>query len=160
MIDMIDWINPEGERFHNNLSKPLPLVGPPGKKTIPTRYFFNHDLEYLRHGNEEKKYALSVTKIKAARYKQEGIEELIPYIGSPSIHKYDRNVELVEKKYGYEYLKEIVVHRVDQMEYMFVEAVFPRLNQNDIEDFYLLKIQNKIHNIYGVDEFDLINAFN
>nr|GFC60204.1 hypothetical protein CTI12_AA475510 [Tanacetum cinerariifolium] len=63
-----------------------------------------------------------------------------------------------EKKYGYEYLKEIVVHRVDQMEYMFVEAVFPRLNQNDIEDFYLLKIQNKIHNIYGVDEFDLINA--
>ncbi|GKE85594.1 hypothetical protein Tco_1559336, partial [Tanacetum coccineum] len=32
------------------------------------------------------------------------------------------------------------------------------LNLNDIEDLYLLKIQDKIHSIDGVDEFDLINA--
>ncbi|GJY01689.1 hypothetical protein Tco_0359841 [Tanacetum coccineum] len=38
------------------------------------------------------------------------------------------------------------------------EADFPYLNQNNIEDLYLLKIQNKIYNINGVDEFDLINA--
>ncbi|GJT10291.1 hypothetical protein Tco_0857333 [Tanacetum coccineum] len=38
------------------------------------------------------------------------------------------------------------------------KADFPYLNQNDIEDLYLLKIQNKIHNINGVDEFDLINS--
>ncbi|GKD69541.1 hypothetical protein Tco_1323631 [Tanacetum coccineum] len=64
----------------------------------------------------------------------------------------------VNKKYGYAYLEEIVVKRTDEKEYMFAEADFPYLNQNDIEDLYLLKIQNKIHNINGVDEFDLINA--
>ncbi|GJS84827.1 hypothetical protein Tco_0751368 [Tanacetum coccineum] len=94
ITDKIDWTNPERSSFHNDLSKPLPLVGPPSRKTIPTRYLFNHDLEYLRHGNEEKKYALLVTKVKAARYEQEGIEELIPHLLSPSIHKYDINAEL------------------------------------------------------------------
>nr|GEY07632.1 hypothetical protein [Tanacetum cinerariifolium] len=67
-------------RFHDDLSKPLPLVGPPGRKTIPTSYFFNHDLEYLRYGNEEKMYALLVTKINAVRYEQEGIKEMIMYL--------------------------------------------------------------------------------
>nr|GEV49507.1 hypothetical protein [Tanacetum cinerariifolium] len=94
LTDIIDWTNLEGERFHNDLRKPLPLTGPPGRKSILTKYFFNNDLEYLRHGNEEKKYALSVTKIKNARYKQEGIEELIPYLWSPSIYTYKRNDEL------------------------------------------------------------------
>ncbi|GJS54697.1 RNA-directed DNA polymerase, eukaryota, reverse transcriptase zinc-binding domain protein [Tanacetum coccineum] len=71
--DKITKANLKGERFHNDLSKPLPLTGPPGRKSILTRYFFNNDLEYLRRGNEEKKYALSMIKIKAAIYKQEGI---------------------------------------------------------------------------------------
>ncbi|GJS49998.1 hypothetical protein Tco_0600119 [Tanacetum coccineum] len=132
LIDRIDWTNPEGDRFHNDLSKPLPLTGPPGRKSIPTRYFFKNDLECLRHRNEEKKYALSVTKIKAARYEQEGIEEFIPRLWSPSIYKYNKNAEL--------------------------ESDFTKLNQNDIEDMYLLKIKGKIHHIDDVDEVDLINA--
>ncbi|GKA67551.1 hypothetical protein Tco_0767468 [Tanacetum coccineum] len=113
MTDKMDWTNPEGERFHNDMSKPLPLV-----VTL---------LEV---------YALSVTKIKAARYEQEGIEQLIPHLWSPNIYKYNRNAELVEKNYGYGYLKEIVVKIADHKEYTF----------------------DKIHNINGVDEFDLINA--
>ncbi|GKA10852.1 hypothetical protein Tco_0690285 [Tanacetum coccineum] len=64
----------------------------------------------------------------------------------------------VDKQYGYAYLEEIVVKRTSQKEYMFAEADFLYLNQNDIENLYMLKIQNKIHNINGVDEFDLINA--
>ncbi|GKC07147.1 hypothetical protein Tco_0998757 [Tanacetum coccineum] len=46
----------------------------------------------------------------------------------------------------------------NEKEYMFAEADFPNLNQNDIEDLFLLKIQNKIRNIKGVEEYDLINA--
>ncbi|GJR08437.1 hypothetical protein Tco_0791089 [Tanacetum coccineum] len=80
LTDKIDWTNPIGNRFHDDLSQPLPLVGPPGRKKIPISYFFNHDLEYLKYGNEEKKYALSVSKIKAARYEDEGIKEMIPYL--------------------------------------------------------------------------------
>ncbi|GJY10720.1 hypothetical protein Tco_0378905 [Tanacetum coccineum] len=67
LTDKIDLANPEGNRFHDDLSKPLPLVGPP-------------------------------------------------------------------------------------------EDDFPNLNQNDIEDLYMLKIQNKIHNVKGIEEFHLINA--
>ncbi|GKC21993.1 hypothetical protein Tco_1024143 [Tanacetum coccineum] len=52
--NMFDWKNPEGDRFHTYLSKPLPPEGPPSRKTIPTRYFFNKYLEYLMHGNEER----------------------------------------------------------------------------------------------------------
>ncbi|GKC13578.1 hypothetical protein Tco_1010360, partial [Tanacetum coccineum] len=70
----------EGIIFHDDLSKLLPLEGPPGRKTIPIRYFFNKDLEYLMHGNKEKKYALSLSKVKAARYEHEGIEEMIPHL--------------------------------------------------------------------------------
>ncbi|GKA34828.1 hypothetical protein Tco_0721257, partial [Tanacetum coccineum] len=132
-------------------SKPLPLTGPPGRKSIPTRYFFKNDLECLRHRNEEKKYALSVTKIKVARYEQEGIEEFIPRLWSPSIYKYNKN-------YGYGYLEEIVVKRAYKKEYTFAESDFTKLNQNDIEDMYLLKIKDKIHYIDDVDEVDLINA--
>ncbi|GJS64947.1 putative reverse transcriptase domain-containing protein [Tanacetum coccineum] len=62
------------------------VLGPPGRNTIPPRYFFNNDLEYLKHGNTDKKYALSLSKVKAARYEQEGIEEIIPYLWSSSIH--------------------------------------------------------------------------
>ncbi|GJV37860.1 zinc knuckle CX2CX4HX4C containing protein [Tanacetum coccineum] len=119
MKNKIDWKNPKANRFHDDLSKLLPLEGPPGRKTIPIRYFFNNELEYLMHGNPKKKYELLLSKVKAARYEQERIEEMIPYLWSSSIQK---------------------------------------LNQNDIKDLYLLKIQDKIHNIDGVDEYDLINA--
>ncbi|GKB94112.1 hypothetical protein Tco_0980249 [Tanacetum coccineum] len=145
LTNKIDWANPEGHRSHADLSKPLPLVGPPGRKTIPISYFFNRD--YLKYGNVEKKYDLSVTKIKAARYEQEGIEEMILV----------QSIK-VNKKCGYAYLEEIVVKRIGEKEYMFAEADFLHLNQNDIEDLFLLKIQNMIHNINGVNEFDLINA--
>ncbi|GJX42558.1 hypothetical protein Tco_0257548 [Tanacetum coccineum] len=80
ITDKIDWVNPEGNTFHNDLSKPLPLEGPPVEKTIPTRYFFNNDLEYLNHGNKQKNYALLLSKIKATRYEEEGIEERISYL--------------------------------------------------------------------------------
>ncbi|GJR22992.1 hypothetical protein Tco_0971519 [Tanacetum coccineum] len=80
MPDKIDWANPKGDRFHTYLSKPLPLEGPSGRKIIPTRYFFNKDLEYLKHGNQKNKYALSLSKLKAARYEKEGIEEMIPHL--------------------------------------------------------------------------------
>ncbi|GJU92906.1 putative ribonuclease H-like domain-containing protein [Tanacetum coccineum] len=73
----IDWANLEGDRCPYDLSKPLPLQGPLGRTTIPLDFFFNKDLEYLKTGNTEKNYASSLTKSKAARYKLEGLEEMI-----------------------------------------------------------------------------------
>ncbi|GJW25632.1 hypothetical protein Tco_0039443 [Tanacetum coccineum] len=47
-------------RYRNNL-EPLPLEGPPGRRTLPSRYLFNRDLGYLMHKNKEEKYASSWT---------------------------------------------------------------------------------------------------
>ncbi|GJX40201.1 hypothetical protein Tco_0255191 [Tanacetum coccineum] len=119
LTEQIDWVNPEGGRY----------------------------LEYLKTGIKEKKYAMSLTKSKAARYELKGLEEMIPKLWNSSKVKYDLNVAL-----------EIVVRRADQKEYIFNEADFPRLQLNDIEDMYLLYSQNKLHHLTGDVQSHLVNA--
>ncbi|GKF56796.1 hypothetical protein Tco_0170333, partial [Tanacetum coccineum] len=45
-----------------NVSKPLPLGGPPGQVTIQSDFFFNKDFEYLRYGRKSGKPELSISK--------------------------------------------------------------------------------------------------
>ncbi|GKD85092.1 hypothetical protein Tco_1356246, partial [Tanacetum coccineum] len=54
----VDLMNPECNRVMHDVSKPLPLGGPPGQVTIQTQYFFNKDLEYLVSGDKERRNAL------------------------------------------------------------------------------------------------------
>nr|GEU73496.1 hypothetical protein [Tanacetum cinerariifolium] len=62
----------------HNVSKPLPLGGPPGKVTIQSDFFFNKDLEYLRYGSKGSRLALSISKMKAAYYSNVGLEQIVP----------------------------------------------------------------------------------
>ncbi|GJX83315.1 hypothetical protein Tco_0332796 [Tanacetum coccineum] len=68
ITDQIDWANPEGDQVRIDISKPLPLSGPPGHVTIQTQFFFNKDLDYLRYGSKGSIQALLISKMKAARY--------------------------------------------------------------------------------------------
>ncbi|GJW78744.1 hypothetical protein Tco_0140426 [Tanacetum coccineum] len=61
-----------------NISRPLPLGGPPGQVTIQTEFFFNRDLDYLRFGSKGDRLALSITKMKAAYYPDVGLEQMVP----------------------------------------------------------------------------------
>ncbi|GKB49240.1 hypothetical protein Tco_0899993, partial [Tanacetum coccineum] len=61
-----------------NVSRPLPLGGPPGQVTIQTEFFFNRDLDYLRFGSKGDRLALSITKMKAAYYPDVGLEQMVP----------------------------------------------------------------------------------
>ncbi|GJS45880.1 hypothetical protein Tco_0596001 [Tanacetum coccineum] len=61
-----------------NVSRPLPLGGPPGQVTIQTEFFFNKDLEYLRFGHKGDRLAVSITKMKAASYPDVGLEQMVP----------------------------------------------------------------------------------
>ncbi|GJT60388.1 hypothetical protein Tco_1003921 [Tanacetum coccineum] len=70
--DQQDWDNPEGDRCPFDLSKPLPLVESQGRKIVPSQYFFNNDLEYLRGGSTDRNYTTSITKTKAAKYDLKG----------------------------------------------------------------------------------------
>nr|GEV86373.1 hypothetical protein [Tanacetum cinerariifolium] len=62
----------------HNVSKPLPLGGPPGHVTIQSDFFFNKDLEYLRYGSKGSIPVLSILKIKATYYPDAGLEQMVP----------------------------------------------------------------------------------
>nr|GEV89712.1 hypothetical protein [Tanacetum cinerariifolium] len=78
--DQLDWVNPEGQQYPDNLLQPLPLI-PDNRRhrVIPFAHFINNYLEYLRGGASSRKYTTSVTKTKAADYGHiKWIEDLVP----------------------------------------------------------------------------------
>nr|GEW35877.1 hypothetical protein [Tanacetum cinerariifolium] len=78
VTNQLDWNNPEGHEYPFDLSKPLPLIEVQGCQVVPTDYFFNNDLEYLKGGCSSRKYTTSTTKTKAAKYDNiEGIEDMV-----------------------------------------------------------------------------------
>nr|GEW18144.1 hypothetical protein [Tanacetum cinerariifolium] len=65
---------------------------------------------------------------------------------------------MIDNQLGYRYLKEIIVKREDLKEYSFREADFSRINLNDIEDLFLLNVQQKICNLSGDEIVHLVNV--
>ncbi|GJU86748.1 hypothetical protein Tco_1294294 [Tanacetum coccineum] len=92
LTDQINLMNPKGNRVVHDISKLLPLRGPPGQVTIQTQYLFNKDLEYLVSGDKERRNALSISKLKAAYYPNFRLEELVPSLWIKSEHNYDISV--------------------------------------------------------------------
>ncbi|GJX91613.1 hypothetical protein Tco_0344939 [Tanacetum coccineum] len=140
---LIDWTNPEGDRCPYDLSKPLPLQGPSGYLTIPVDFFFNNDLEYLKIGNSERKYIVSITKTKAVRKSRHDVYSTMKILSVIRVK--------VNKQFGYGCLEKIVVRRADQQEYTFKEGDVLKLHLNDIEDMLLLRVKLKLFNLPGDD---------
>nr|GEW15366.1 hypothetical protein [Tanacetum cinerariifolium] len=63
-------------------------------------------------------------------------------------------------KYGYTYLKEIVLRITDYKEYKISKADFKNLHPNDFKDLYLLNIQVKLNHLSGADKVHLPTAVN
>ncbi|GJY80590.1 hypothetical protein Tco_0493341, partial [Tanacetum coccineum] len=193
-FNLADLVNPEGHQILRNIYEPLPLGGPPGQVTIQPQFFFNKDLEYLLTGDKERKTALSISKLKAARYLDFGLEELVPSLWVESKIDYDisaaygithwwfrRNQFYINKhsepsdreavrsqmrilsvirvktfeKYGYNYLREIILRRAD---YKISEKDFKNLHLNNFEDLYLLNIQDKLNHLSKSDKIHLHTA--
>nr|GEW35127.1 hypothetical protein [Tanacetum cinerariifolium] len=93
LTDKLDLNNPEGDRYHFDLSKPLPLQGRLGHLTIAIDYFLNNDLEYLKNSDLEKTYTTSIMKTKAAWYEIVGIEDMTLVLWSTIKHVYDKDSE-------------------------------------------------------------------
>ncbi|GJR62468.1 hypothetical protein Tco_1504630 [Tanacetum coccineum] len=60
-------------------------------------------------------------------------------------------------RYGYTYLKEIVLRIAGYKEYKISESDFKNLHSNDFKDLYLLHLQGKLNHLSGSD---LLNAVN
>ncbi|GJX07008.1 hypothetical protein Tco_0194940 [Tanacetum coccineum] len=66
----------------------------------------------------------------------------------------------VYKKYGYNYLREIILRRADYKEYKISEKDFKNLHPNDFEDLFLLNIQEKLNHLPKIDKTCLHTAVN
>ncbi|GJZ75706.1 hypothetical protein Tco_0640171 [Tanacetum coccineum] len=100
LFDQLDWNKPERDRCPFDLSKPLLLKGRPSNLIVASEYFFNNDLEYLKSSDPKKKYTMSITKTKAARYELVGIEDMIPNLWSVTKVGYDKDVVHGIKHWG------------------------------------------------------------
>nr|GEY49329.1 putative reverse transcriptase domain-containing protein [Tanacetum cinerariifolium] len=172
--DKLDWNNPEGDRYPFDLSKPLPLQGPPGHRTVAADYFFNNDLVYLKTSDPEVTYTSSITKTMAARYEIKRIKDMVLALRSTIKHAYHKDAKKgikhwvkdvncgidlsVKKLHGYGHLEEIMVKRSDQQLYKFKEGDFVDLHLNDIEDMLLLAVQHKLFHLDGSVIVDFIVA--
>ncbi|GJR51012.1 hypothetical protein Tco_1401533 [Tanacetum coccineum] len=151
LTNKVDLSNPEGHQILRNIYEPLPLGGPPGQVTIQPQFFFNKDLDYLLTGDKERKIALSISKLKAARYLDFGLEELVPSLWVESEREYD-----ISAVYGITHWwfrrKEFYInkHKKD----------FKNLHPNDFKDLFLLNIQEKLNHLPKTDKTSLHTAVN
>nr|GEV36505.1 hypothetical protein [Tanacetum cinerariifolium] len=143
--------------------KPVSLIRDHrGRQIIPQDFFINNELDYLKGGDLSRRYSTSVTKTKAATYEIKWIEDLGPkrqhfygFVANMSSSKdvYSRKRIItvtrltIMKKYDYNHLEEIQVHREDKKLYKFREGGFPRLRLQGIEDMLLPLVQKKLTNL-------------
>nr|GEX46386.1 hypothetical protein [Tanacetum cinerariifolium] len=113
-----------------------------GLKRLKVHY--NNDVELKYHVSQlkaavlsesytEEKYTTSITKIYVARYYKEGIKDRIPERWSKEVRRC--------------YFEALNVRRSDEKEYEFSYADLSRPSVNDVEDMYLLQVQDKLHHL-------------
>ncbi|GJS00612.1 hypothetical protein Tco_0317120 [Tanacetum coccineum] len=145
----INWANPEGDQVRINVSRSLPLGGPPGPHCSFSRW-------------------------KAARYTDLDFETtcaraemwVLMRHDSPSRRKEVRNhmgiLSVVRIKaysrYGYDYLSEIVLWRADFQEFKIAEKDFKNMYPSDFEDLNLLLLQGHLDHLSGSDKRMLSTA--
>ncbi|GJZ65367.1 hypothetical protein Tco_0622063 [Tanacetum coccineum] len=152
LTDQIDWANPEGDQVRIDISRPLPLSGPPGHVTIQTQFFFNKDLDYLRYGSKGCEHALSISKMKAARYHEFRFELLVPeHMWIDDVYTYDISASYGishwwfnrQKFYSDRHTADLSrkAVRTHMRILSVVEKDFKKLYPSDFEDLNLLLLQ-------------------
>nr|GEW15528.1 reverse transcriptase domain-containing protein [Tanacetum cinerariifolium] len=96
-----------------------------------------------------------------------GPEELVPSLLIESEREYDISAAhgishclKTISRYGYTYLKEIVLRRADYNEYKISKFVFKNLHPIDFEYMYSLHLQGKLNHLSESDKFNMFNAVN
>nr|GEW57929.1 reverse transcriptase domain-containing protein [Tanacetum cinerariifolium] len=125
LTDQVDLVNPEGHWLVPDVSKLLPLGGPPGQFKQKDFYITRHNAPSDRSAVRSHIWILSVISIKTF------------------------------ERYSYTFLREIVIRRADYNEYKISEADFKNLYPNDFEDLYLLHLQGKLNHLPGSDKTKL-----
>ncbi|GKA14251.1 hypothetical protein Tco_0693897 [Tanacetum coccineum] len=124
----IDLVNPKGHRIIPDISNPFPLGGPPAYGI--THWWFNRKQFYINKHSEPSD--------------RDAVRSHMRILSVISIKTYER--------YGYNYLREIVLRRADYNEYKISEKDFKSLHHNDFEDLNILHIQGKLDHLPKQDK--------
>ncbi|GJX51235.1 hypothetical protein Tco_0278080 [Tanacetum coccineum] len=107
--------------------------------------------------------ALLISKMKAARYPDFGLELLVPeQMWIDEVCTYDISAAYgisqcvvrikAYSRYGYDYLSKILLRRADYQEYTIAEKDFKNLYPSDFEDLNLLLLQGHLDHLPGFDK--------
>nr|GEV26269.1 hypothetical protein [Tanacetum cinerariifolium] len=156
MMTFMNWYCQKMEECHKMLTDQINWVNP-------------EDLDHLRYSNKGSRPVLSISKMKAACYPDFVLELLKFYIerhDSPShrreVQKHMRILNVVRVKafsrYGYDYLREIVLRRADFQKHKIAEKDFKNLYPSDFEDLNMLLLQGHLDHLPGSDKRMLSTA--
>nr|GFD20881.1 hypothetical protein [Tanacetum cinerariifolium] len=126
--DQLDWVNPKGHKYPQNLLQPLPL--------IPDHRGPRHALWGVSHWGRKRKqfYGYAVNRE-----------------STQDVYSKQRIIAVTELQimewHDYKHLDWISVHRDDDQIYKFKEGNFKRLRFQDIKDMLLLLVQGKLSNL-------------
>ncbi|GKA08642.1 hypothetical protein Tco_0687973 [Tanacetum coccineum] len=141
LTDQVDLVNPEGHRVVPDVSKPLPLGGPPnfGLEELVPSLWIKSEREYdisaaygISHWWFKRKEFYIIRH--SASSDRSAVRSHLRILSVVSLKTYER--------YGYTFLEEIVLRRADYKEYKILEADFKNLHPNNFEDLYLLHLQD------------------
>ncbi|GJT02018.1 hypothetical protein Tco_0823187 [Tanacetum coccineum] len=141
------------------------------------KVFHPNDLEYLRYNRKSDRPALSILKMKETYYPDVGLEQMVPdqmWIEKECKHTSEGDRRAVRTHmrilsvarikvfslYGYDYMKKIVLRRVDLKEYTIAEMDFKYLYHSDFEDLYLLNLQGHLDHLPPEDKKILTTVVN
>ncbi|GJU75545.1 hypothetical protein Tco_1272615 [Tanacetum coccineum] len=170
LTNQIDLVNPEGYRFVPDISNPFPLGGPPALSISKLKAALYQDfgLEELVPSlwiESEQVYDISaaygITYWWFSR-KQFYINKHSEPSDRDAVRSHMRILSVISiktyERYGYNYLREIVLRRADYNEYKISEKDFKSLHPNDFEDLNILHIQGKLDHLPKQDKVNLHNA--
>ncbi|GKB94780.1 hypothetical protein Tco_0980917 [Tanacetum coccineum] len=147
LTNKVDLSNPEGHQIPQNINEPLPLGGPPGQSEREydisavygiTHWWFRRKEFYINKHSESSD--------------REAVRSQMRILSVISVKVFE--------KYGYNYLREIILRRADYQEYKISEKDFRNLHPNDFEDLFLLNIQEKLNHLPKTDKTSLHTAVN
>ncbi|GJV33256.1 hypothetical protein Tco_1393656 [Tanacetum coccineum] len=151
LTNKVDLSNPEGHQIPQNINEPLPLGGPPGQPLC----YLDFGLEELVPSlwvESEREYDISAVYGITHwwfRRKEFYINKHSESSDREAVRSQMRILSVISvkvfEKYGYNYLREIILRRADYQEYKISEKDFKNLHPNDFEDLFPSHYSEKLN---------------
>ncbi|GJR60372.1 hypothetical protein Tco_1502534 [Tanacetum coccineum] len=134
------------EECHRVLTDQVDLVSPKGHRLIESEHEYDISAVYgISHWwFKRKEFYITRHSAPSDRSKVRSYMWVLSVVSLTAL-----------ERYGYAYLKEIVLRRADYKEYKISKADFKNLHPNDFKDLYLLHLQGQLNHLSRDDKTKL-----